>query len=172
MDFSDTLKQLQSKYLINNSSFELEHERTKLLYIDMIKQVKPDYFVTLTFAYDVSEYTAIVALKALIWHVNKQVYRRNVKDENNRLTILPFIETSTSSQLHFHLLVKQPNSRPNANLCKIFRQKWQSINIHGFATFKRDEWFKKIDDLDGIAKYITKQIYGDSRPLVVECLNY
>ncbi|MDC0888742.1 hypothetical protein OAS07_05985 [Candidatus Thioglobus sp.] len=170
MGSSEALKQLQSQYLINDVDFACE--RIKLEYIDMIKRADPDYFVTLTLAYNVNECDAIKALKTCIWHVNKQVYGRSVKDKANRLTMLPFIETSASNELHFHLLVKQPHTHQGVNLRKIFRQKWQALDVHGYATFDNDEWFKKVNNIDGIAKYITKQTYGDNRPLVVECLNY
>lgn len=170
MQATETLKQLRSQYLVNNSTFD--SERIKLKCIDIIKQAKPDYFVTLTFAYDVSKAIAVSALKACMWHVNKQVYGRGVKHKVNQLTVFPFIETSAIDGLHFHLLVKQPHNQQNVNLRKIFRQKWQAIDVHGFATFKQDEWFKEIDNLDGIAKYVTKQTHGNNRPLVVECLNY
>jgi hypothetical protein len=170
METAQTLKQLRSQYLVNNSTFD--SERMQLQCIDMIKRNKPDYFVTLTFAYDVIESVAVGALKTCMWHVNKQVYGRSVKNKSNRLTIFPFMEKSASDGLHFHLLVKQPYNRQNANLQKIFRQKWQAIDVHGFATFKHGEWFKKIDDIDVIAKYITKQTYGNNKPLVIECLSY
>jgi hypothetical protein len=169
MGSSEALKQLQSQYLINDVDFACE--RIKLEYIDMIKRADPDYFVTLTLAYNVNECDAIKALKTCIWHVNKQVYGRSVKDKANRLTVLPFIETTSSDELHFHLLVNQPrNRRKKVDLKEIFKQKWEHIDIHGYATFDNDEWFKKVNNIDGIAKYITKQTYGNNRPLVVDCL--
>jgi len=42
MDFSEKLKQLRSQYLINDVNFDAE--LTKLEYIEMIRQVDPDYF--------------------------------------------------------------------------------------------------------------------------------
>ncbi len=169
MDFSEILKQLRSKYLINDVDFSCE--RTRLEYIDMIKRAKPDYFVTLTLAYNVNEHDAVNALNKCIWHVSKQIYGRSTDDKNNRLKVLPFIETTASNELHFHLLVKQPRNRcKKVNLKEIIKQKWRRIDIHGYATFDNDEWFKKVDNIDGIAKYITKQTYGNNRPLVVECL--
>ena len=171
MQAAKTLKQLQLQYLINSGS-SFNAERIKLEYIDMIKQANPDYFITLTFAYDVSRDRAINALEACMWHVNKKVFGRGIRDKINRLKVLPFIENNAISGVHLHLLVNQPNNKQDINLQKIFRQKWQAINVHGFATFKQGEWFKKIDKIDGIAKYITKQTHGDNRPLVIECLNY
>ena len=169
MDFSETLKQLRSKYLINDVDFSCE--RTRLEYIDMIKRAKPDYFVTLTLAYNVNEHDAVKALNKCIWHVSKQIYGRSTDDKNNRLKVLPFIETTASNELHFHLLVNQPrNRRKKVDLKEIIKHKWKHIDIHGYATFDNDEWFKKVNNIDGIAKYITKQTYGNNRPLVVDCL--
>jgi len=171
MDFSETLEQLRSKYLINDVDFSCE--RTRLEYIEMIKCAKPDYFVTLTLAYNVNEHDAVQALSKCLWHVSKKIYGRSADDKDNRLQVLPFIETTANEELHFHLLVKQPrNRRKKVDLKKIFKQKWKRIDTHGYATFNNDEWFKKIHDIDGIAKYITKQTYGHNRPLVVECLQY
>lgn len=170
MDFLKTLEQLRSQHLINDVSFDAE--RTKLEYIDMIKRVDPDYFITLTFAYDISNERAVDALKTCMWHVNKKVFGRSIKNESNRLKVLPFIETNAIDGVHLHLLVKEPNNVKDINLQKIFKEKWQAIVVHGFAAFKQDEWFKKIEDLDGVAKYVTKQTCGNNKPLVVECLNY
>ena len=173
MDFSDKLKlkQFREKYLINDVDFLCE--RVRLEYIDMIKRAKPDYFITLTLAYNVNKHDAEKALEKCIWHVNKKIYKRATDDKKNRLVILPFIETTASNELHFHLLVKQPCSRhKKVDLKDIFKQKWKRINMHGHATLDNDEWFKKVDNIDGIAKYITKQTYGNNRPLVVDCLNY
>jgi len=169
MEFSDLLKQLRSKYLINDVDFSCE--RTRLEYIDMIKRAKPDYFVTLTLAHNVNEHDAVKALNKCIWHVSKKIYGRSVDNKDNKLKVLPFIETTICNELHFHLLVEQPrNRRKKVNLKEIIKQKWKHIDIHGHATLNNDEWFKKVDNIDGIAKYITKQTYGNNRPLVVDCL--
>ena len=170
MDFLESLKQLRSQYLINDVDFDAE--LTKLEYIEIIKHVDPDYFLTLTFAYNVSKEKAIDALRTCMWHVNKKVFGRGIKHKNNRLKVLPFIEKNMINGVHLHLLVKQPDSKQDIDLQKVFRKKWQAIVVHGFAAFKQDEWFKKIEDLDGVAKYITKQTYGSNKPLVVECLSY
>jgi hypothetical protein len=116
MSFSETLNQLRSQYLINDGYFTCE--RTKLEYVNMIKNADPDYFVTLTLTYNVNEYDAVKALKACIRHVNKKIYGRATDDKNNRLLILPFIERNAIDGLHFHLLVKQPYNKHRANLSK------------------------------------------------------
>ena len=171
MDFLEAKEQLKSKYLINDVDFN--SERTRLEYIDMIKCMKPDYFVTLTFSYNINKYDAVKALSNYLWNVSKYIYGRSVNNEENRLKVIPFIETTVGGEPHFHLLVRRPrNIKRKVNLKEIFKKKWMQIDTHGYATLNNEEWFRKIYDINGIAKYITKQTFGHNRPLVVECLQY
>jgi len=170
MNISETLKQLRSQYLINDTDFK--NELIKLGCIDFIKQANPDYFVTLTFANAVDKFYAVKTLSTCLHHINKQVFGRRSK---KKLTIFPFIERDASGEFHFHLAIKNPTAKKKFDLKKIIKKKWRSMHGHGFATFKKDKWFQTINtkgELDNVANYIVKQTYGNNNPLVVECLNY
>jgi hypothetical protein len=170
MDFSETLKQLRSQYLINDVDFK--NELIKLGCIDIVKQADPDYLVTLTFANAVNEFHAVKTLSMCVHHINKQVFGKRSK---KKMTIFPFIERDASGEFHFHLVIKKPAIKKNCDLKKIIKKKWRSMRGHGFATFRKDKWFQTINtegELDNVANYIVKQTYGDNNPLVVECLNY
>ena len=108
--------------------------------------------------------------------VNKAYYGKGAINKKNRLMVFPFLEKhGTNLGVHFHMLIKV-NVLPKknrGNVKEIFKEKWQKIYGHGFATLgKNDEWFEKINTLRGSAIYVTKQTRKDNDPLVVECLNY
>ena len=161
--------------LINRTVYHCERLRSG--YVKMIKKHKPEWIVTLTFEDPLTkEVNAIHKLIKLLKMVNKAYYGKGAKNKKNRLMVFPFLEKhGTNLGVHFHMLIKV-NVLPKknrGNVKEIFKEKWQKIYGHGFATLgKNDDWFEKINSLHGSAIYVTKQTRKDNDPLVVECLNY
>ena len=160
--------------LINRTVYHCERLRSG--YVKMIKKHKPEWIVTLTFEDPLTkEVDAIHKLIKLLKMVNKAYYGKGAKNKKNRLMVFPFLEKhGTNLGVHFHMLIKV-NVLPKknrGNLKDIFKEKWQKIYGHGFATLDNDEWFEKINSLRGSAIYVTKQTRKNNDPLVVECLNY
>ena len=160
--------------LINRTVYHCERLRSG--YVKMIKKHKPEWIVTLTFEDPLTkEVDAIHKLIKLLKMVNKAYYGKGAINKKNRLMVFPFLEKhGTNLGVHFHMLIKV-NVLPKknrGNLKDIFKEKWQKIYGHGFATLDNDEWFEKINSLRGSAIYVTKQTRKNNDPLVVECLNY
>jgi len=65
-----------------------EVNKIKEGYLEMIKNLDPDYFVTLTFAYDVNLFYAQQTMNKYLHHVNKAIYGRN----KEKLRCFSFIE--------------------------------------------------------------------------------
>ena len=162
------------EYLINRTVYHCE--RLWSGYVNTIIKHEPEWMVTLTFEDPLTkEVNAIHKLIKLLKMVDKAYYGKGAKNKKNRLMVFPFLEKhSTNLGVHFHMLIKV-NVLPKknrGNLKDIFKEKWQKIYGHGFATLDNDEWFEKINSLRGSAIYVTKQTRKNNDPLVVECLNY
>ena len=160
--------------LINRTVYHCERLRSG--YVKMIKKHKPEWIVTLTFEDPLTkEVDAIHKLIKLLKMVNKAYYGKGAINKKNRLMVFPFLEKhGTNLGVHFHMLIKVSvlPKKNRGNLKDIFKEKWQKIYGHGFATLDNDEWFEKINSLRGSAIYVTKQTRKNNDPLVVECLNY
>ena len=163
------------EYLINRTVYHCE--RLWSGYVNTIIKHEPEWMVTLTFEDPLTkEVNAIHKLIKLLKMVDKAYYGKGAKNKKNRLMVFPFLEKhGINLGVHFHMLIKV-NVLPKknrGNVKEIFKEKWQKIYGHGFATLgKNDDWFEKINSLHGSAIYVTKQTRKDNDPLVVECLNY
>lgn len=144
----------------------------------LVISVKPDYFVTLTFANPkVSEQVAINTLITWLKWVNCSIFGRRSKE---RLEIFPFMERNGCDGIHFHLMVKSPLVNKNINIYETFKIKWLKLKGTGHSTFRnRDpetgelKWFKTITDFPKLIKYVNKEAKEQRMDnLVVECLNY
>ena len=163
--------QLEQAYLNHTKDLTFEGEKLKAGYLEMINKADPDYFVTLTFADNtVSEDYALRTMHEYRKQVNRKMFASCAPD--NKLVLLTFLERNANDGIHFHLLVKDPDANRGCDLKDMMKLHWKKMRFHGYATFKEGEWFKKIHNLDGIAKYIVKQTYGDSSPFIAECSNF
>jgi hypothetical protein len=145
---------------------------------DLVLSVKPDYFVTFTFANpNVSEHVAINTLSTWLKWVNRSIFGRRSKE---RLVIFPFMERNGSDGIHFHLMVKLPLVSKNINMYDIFKKKWLNLKGAGRSTFRNREpdtgefkWFKSITDHSGLVEYVNKEAREQRMDnLVVECWHY
>jgi hypothetical protein len=136
--------------------------------VQWCKDFEPDYFVTLTFAYSsVTENFAHKSLDNYLRMVSRQVYRKRSKDKLQRLV---FKEKNYSDGIHYHLLVKQPETKSPEELKQIMKDKWIKTHGHGYAGFKNDEWFKPVGNLEELAGYVTKTIKPNNDDFLVSDL--
>jgi hypothetical protein len=162
---------LEQAYLNHTKDLTFEGERLKASYLEMINKANPDYFVTLTFADNaVTEGYALKTMLEYRKQVNRKMYGGGAPD--NKLVLLTFLERNSNDGIHFHLLVKEPDTNRGYDLKDEMKLHWKKMRFHGYATFKEGEWFKNIYNLDGIAKYIVKQTYGNNSPFIAECSNF
>jgi hypothetical protein len=179
-EFNDLLCKYKNKadkirfeqaYLDYTKDLTFEQEKIKEGYLEIIKKANPDYFVTLTFANNsTSEQYALTTMNEFIKQVGRKIYGGYAP--LNILTVLVFLERNQSNGIHFHLLVKEPVTKRNYNLKDILQSQWSSMKHSGYANFNNKLWFQQIHELDGIAKYITKQTYGSNSPFIAEYSNY
>ena len=161
---------LEQAYLDYTKDLSYEQEKIKEGYLEIIKEANPDYFVTLTFANNTtSEQYALNTMAEYIKDVERKIYPNGAPPKI--LTVLVFLERNQSNGIHFHLLVKEPVTKCIYNLKDVFKYRWLNLDHSGYANFNNKLWFQEIYELDGIAKYITKQTYGDNSPFIAEHSN-
>jgi len=162
---------LEQAYLDYTKDLPYEQEKLKEGYLGIIRKAKPDYFVTLTFANNnTSEQYALNTMNEYIKRIGQGIY--GYKAPPKILIVLVFLERNQSNGIHFHLLVKEPVTTRNHNLKDVLQSKWLKLDHAGYANFNNKLWFQKLYELDGIAKYITKQTYGNNNPFIAEHSNY
>lgn len=145
---------------------ELQKYRNEV--IQWCKYFAPDYFVTLTFANStVTEKFAHASLKNYLCMVGRALYR---KRSGKKLKRLIFKEKNHSDGIHYHLLIKQPETKSSEELEQIMREKWIKIRGHGYAGFKDGEWFKPVDAIEDLAGYVTKTIKPENDDFLVSDL--
>jgi len=161
---------LEQAYLDYTKDLSYEQEKIKEGYLEIIKEASPDYFVTLTFANNAtSEHYALNTMDEYIKEIGQRVY--GYKAPPKILIVLVFLERNHSNGIHFHLLIKEPVTKRKYNLKDILKRRWIKLDHSGYANFNNKLWFQKIYELDGIAKYITKQTYGNNSPFIAEHSN-
>jgi hypothetical protein len=162
---------LEQAYLNHTKELTYKQEEIKEGYSEIINKANPDYFVTLTFRNnDTSEQYALKTMDEFIKEVGRKIYGGSAP--LNILTVLVFLERNQSDGIHFHLLVKEPITKRNYNLKDVLKYRWLNMKHSGYANLNNKFWFQKIYELDGLAKYITKQTYGDNSPFIAEHSNY
>lgn len=144
---------------------ENELQTYKNAAIQWCKVLDPDYFVTLTF-FDstVTDDFAHKSLGNFLRMVSRQVYGKRSK---KKLKCFVFREKNHSDGIHYHLLVKQPETKSSEELKEIMKAKWIKTRGHGYAAFKNGEWFKPIGNIEELAKYVTKTIKPNNTDFIV-----
>jgi hypothetical protein len=162
---------LEQAYLNHTKDLSYEQEKLYKGHLEIIRKANPDYFVTLTFANNnTSEQYALNTMGEFIKRVEQRIYPKGAPPKI--LIVLVFLERNQSNGIHFHLLIKEPVTTCNHNLKDVLQSKWLSLDHSGYANFNNKSWFQKIYELDGIAKYITKQTYGNNNPFIAEHSNF
>jgi hypothetical protein len=143
---------------------------------EYIKRLNPDNFITLTFRENgVSENFAKNTLLKFLNMVNREIFGRY---SNEKINIMVVQEKNESCGIHYHLLVCDPSDRTKRmearNLRDICRDKWKKLRNAGFHDFDKlnDQWYKEIDDVDGMSDYVTKTIKSNTDPVDWELSNF
>ena len=159
---------MDSKILFQENKIRNECKR-------IAKQLNPDYFITLTFRdIDVSEHFSKDSISKFLNMVNREIFGRH---SNEKMNIMVIQEKNSSCGIHYHLLACDPAKRSKrmqiSSLRDIFKSKWAKIKYGGFHDLDElnDQWFKKIHDLDGVVKYVTKTVKSDTDPVDWELSN-
>jgi len=161
---------LEQAYLNYTQELTFEGEKLKSGYLELINKVEPDYFATVTFAENtVSEDYALKTMREYKKQVNRKIFGGYAPAD--KLILLTFLERNFNNGIHFHILVKEPDTHRDYDLKHTMELHWRKMRFHGHSSFK-EEWFKKIYNLEGIAKYIVKQTNGVNSPLIAECSNF
>lgn len=149
-------EELRAKTFVRSDDYL---EQTKITYrarvITDMSSVDWDWFVTLTFAKEQTDYDKVSQmLRRLVDLISRDIYKRN---KSRRLTHFTIIEIDRSGKYHAHMLVQQPKDR-DVELKELFRNHWQRIS--GTVTQKSDstdsEWFKPVTDVNRLIDYLTK----------------
>jgi hypothetical protein len=142
---------------------ELQYYRKEV--IKWCKELEPDYFITLTFINStVTENFAHKSLDSYLRMVSRKIYG---KRSDKKLKRIIFREKNHSDGIHYHLLVKQPETKSLDELKEIMKEKWIKIRGHGHAGFKNGEWFKPVVNSEQLAGYVTKQIRPENNDFLV-----
>jgi hypothetical protein len=133
--------------------------------IDMCKKFSPDYFVTLTFYNQfISENQAHSSMKSYCAMAGRELFgKRSFK----RLERLVFKERNSSDGIHYHLLLRKPTRVDEDTFKNVLSTKWKKIKGYGYSTMDNNEWFKPVEDINGLSEYLLKQFSQNNEDMFV-----
>lgn len=157
-------------------TLRLRYETTKFIY-----DLNPTHMITLTYRRDPSDELIRKTTKGFCMRVNEEIFGSSSRKAVNMLIV---VERRTSEREHLHIAIKDPtDSMSNGMITKlkmahgenflpsVINQAWKDAgkqygNITGTpdSIGTRDQWFKPIDRVVGLADYITKELLlGNTR---------
>ncbi|RPH75452.1 hypothetical protein EHM76_01635 [bacterium] len=135
-----------------DKAIDIDRKLIKQEYIEWLANMK-DWrsFVTLTFKNDTSEFAAILAIRALIRRLNKEVWGDHYVKivGHSYFSYVYSMEYQIREVVHFHLIVDKPI---DYNVLHDFWSQW-----YGFAWSKKIEIGSQAKVLEYITKYMTKE---------------
>lgn len=111
-------RQLRNRYEQLNDEINNNFDKEKDAIHQLVCEMKPTHLQTITFCYNKydSPYSERICLKTLevyLKKLNKKLFHRR---KDIQLSVMPFQETSSSQNIHFHLLLKDPQEHINKKI--------------------------------------------------------
>lgn len=153
-----------SQYEIKLNEEEKFRFNVRKTSIELMKPLEGGYLVTLTFRYNVDYFEADRLMGMFLKTNNRRVFG---KKSNRELKVAIFLEHDSGGRYHYHLLFEDPSKFNDEfdmdRFSKEVKQIWESLpgatgNVNESCS-DRSQWFKCIDDIEGVGYYLTKQIY-------------
>jgi hypothetical protein len=182
-NMSDVEKnQLRNQYLQLDKETKQNFYREKSAIHQMVDDMKPTHLQTITFQTDrngknYAEHICLKTLEVYIKKLNKKFFGRRT---DIQISVLPFQETSESQNIHFHLLLKNPQEHINNKkinfrfMCRCVLGTMKKVDKVNITT---PETFIELNYEDGCYKNLTFYCLKESEkindlPLVSDLIFY
>lgn len=139
---------------MSNQKLQIE-DMKKFIQMDVL-----DTFVTLTFNKKMDKINASVTLEKVRRAVERELFGRRT---SQRLIMVPFFEYSQSNHLHYHIMIKKPDSVKYRQLKDSLEKHWMRTPNAGKYSMLKKGWFQDIrtdEDRDKVFSYSSLKSVG------------
>ncbi len=170
------------KKRLRNCYFEISNEinnsfnRQKNAVLSIVKQMQPTHLQTITFNFHCKDFYEIrksisteefchKTIKLYLKKVNKKLFNRR---KDARLEVLTFIETNKSDEIHYHLLLKNPQyliNNKEINFKAICKHELSTLDCIDLSNLKNAESFKELSYQDKSAKFLSNYLMKECRKI-------
>ncbi len=169
-------KHLRDCYFEISNEINNSFNREKSAVQSIVEQLQPTHLQTITFNFHCKDFYEISksisteefchqTIKLYLKKVNKKLFNRR---KDARLEVLAFRETNKSNEIHYHLLLKNPQyliNNKEINFKTICKHELSTLDCIDKSNMKNAESFKELSYQDKSAKFLSNYLMKECRKI-------